>query len=52
MHYIRAIVIDFDEDEQYITRTAKTPEEAMKLIDSGFIKADEFDGIHIYRKRK
>jgi len=39
-------------DEQFITKIATTPEEACKLIEVGFEKHDEFDGIHIYRKRK
>jgi integrase len=39
-------------DDEYITKGVTTPEEAMKLINTGFTKADEFDGIHIYRKRK
>jgi hypothetical protein len=50
MHYLRAIVLDAE--EEYICKTAKTPEEASKLIELGFTKADEIDGIHLYRKRK
>jgi integrase len=50
MHYLRAIVLDAE--PEYISRIGETPEEAMKLIDAGFTKADEFNGKHIYRKRK
>jgi hypothetical protein len=50
MHYLRAIVLDGE--EEYICKTAKTLEEASKLIELGFTKADEIDGIHLYRKRK
>ena len=45
-------LITFSESEEYTCKTAKTPEEAAKLIESGFTKADEIDGIHLYRKRK
>ena len=50
MHYLRAITLDGD--IQYDCKTAKTPEEIAKLIELGFTKADEIDGIHLYRKRK
>lgn len=50
MHYLRAIVLDGE--PEYISRIAETPEDAKKLINAGFTKADEFDGKHIYRKRK
>ena len=49
--YIHQIVDGF-EDEDFQTATAETVEEARKLIENGFTKADEFDGIHIYKKRK
>lgn len=39
-------------NDEYTSVAAKTAEEAMKLINEGFTKADEFDGLHIYRKRK
>jgi len=48
---IEAIIFQYSNDE-FNTATAETPEEARKLIESGFIKADEFNGIHIYKKRK
>jgi len=51
MHYIRGITINEDEAE-YTSKTATTVKEAQELIDAGFTKADEIDGIHIYRKRK
>jgi integrase len=41
----------FEEDE-YITKVAKTPEEACKLAEVGFTKFDEFDEIRLYKKRK
>ncbi|MGD0159802.1 MAG: hypothetical protein ABSB89_05835 [Candidatus Bathyarchaeia archaeon] len=50
MHYIRGITINGE--EEYITKGATTAEEYMKLIEEGFTKANEIDGIHIYKKRK
>jgi hypothetical protein len=52
MHYIRAIVLDYEEDDQWISRTSTTIQEDQKLIDSGFQYVTERDGIKIYRKRK
>ena len=50
MHYLRAIVLNGE--EEYICRTATTPQEIKQLIEEGFTKADEIDGTHFYRKRK
>ena len=50
MHYLRAIVLDGD--PEYDCKTAKTPEEITRLIELGYTKQDEIDGIHFYRKRK
>jgi integrase len=41
-----------NESEEFICKIAQTPEEAQKLIELGFTKADEFEGKHLYRKRK
>jgi integrase len=38
--------------DEYHTATAESVEEARKLIEAGFEKHDELQGIHIYRKRK
>ena len=50
MHYLRAITLDGE--EEYICKTATTPQEATQLIEQGFQHADTIDGIHLYRKRK
>jgi hypothetical protein len=50
MHYLRAIVLD--QEPEYISRTAKTIEEDMQLINAGFQYITERDGIKLYRKRK
>jgi hypothetical protein len=50
LRYLRGI--NLEEEPEYESRIAETPEEAMKLINCGYIKADEWDGKHIYRKRK
>lgn len=39
-------------NSEYQVKTAKTVEEAKKLIEEGFEYVTEIDGIHIYRKRK
>jgi len=41
-----------DTQDEFTVKTAKTPEEAAKLIEVGFQLADTIDGIHLYRKRK
>jgi integrase len=52
MHYIRAIVLDYEEDDQWISRTSTTIEEDAKLIDNGFQYVTERDGIKLFRKPK
>jgi integrase len=52
MHYIRAIVLDYEEDDQWISRTSTTIEEDAKLIENGFQYITERNGIKLYRKRK
>jgi hypothetical protein len=52
MHYIRAIVLDYEEDDQWISRTSTTIEEDAKLIENGFQYVTERDGTKLYRKRK
>jgi len=42
---------NIDED-QFITKVARTPEEACKLREVGFEKFDELDGVRLYCKRK
>jgi integrase len=44
-------LLDLNDDE-WICKTAITIEQATQLIEAGFTKADEIDGIHIYKKRK
>jgi hypothetical protein len=50
MHYLRAIVIHGE--EEYMCKVAATPKEAIKLIESGFRKADEIDGKHLDKRRR
>jgi integrase len=40
------------EAEEYVTKTAKTLQEALDLANAGFQLWDEFEGVKIYRKRK
>jgi hypothetical protein len=52
MHYIRAIVLDYEEDEQFISRISTTIQEDAKLIENGFQYVTERDGKKLFRKRK
>jgi hypothetical protein len=40
------------ENEDYHSATAKTVQEAQKLIEAGFEYVCEFDGVKLFRKRK
>ena len=40
------------DEDQFITKVAHTPKEACKLREVGFKKFDEFNGVHLYCKRK
>ncbi len=39
-------------DKEYTVKTAKTAEEARKLIENGFEYVTEMDGLKLFRKRK
>jgi integrase len=39
-------------NDEFVTKVARTPEEACKLAEVGFEKFDEFGEVHLYRKRK
>ena len=41
-----------ESQDEFIVKTARTPEEGTKLIEVGFQLADTMGGIHLYRKRK
>jgi len=49
--YIHMITDGFD-DNDFTTATAETVKDARRLIEDGYSKVDEFNGIHIYKKRK
>jgi len=50
--YVDLEAILYNTTNEWTCRVAKNVDEATKLIEAGFEKADEIDGIHIYRKRK
>jgi integrase len=52
MHYIRGIALTSDEDASYMCRATDDKNEIMKLIEDGYTKVDEINGLHLYRKRK
>lgn len=45
-------LMEISEDNEHTSATAKTVDEAIKLIDSGFEYVTETDGIKLFRKRK
>jgi site-specific recombinase XerD len=45
-------LVSFSENEEYYSATAKTVEEAEKLIEQGFEYVTEMDSIKLFRKRK
>lgn len=38
--------------DEWTSKAAKTPQEAMRLIDAGFQYVQTIDNLHLYRKRK
>jgi len=53
MIYINLEAALFDErSDQFHVRVARTVDEASRLIEAGFEKVDEMEGLYIYRKRK
>jgi integrase len=45
-------LVSFSENEEFHSATAKTVDEAKKLIESGFEYVTEMDGVKLFRKRK
>jgi hypothetical protein len=53
MHYIRAIVLDYEEDDQWISLVTRTTDEECKAIEKGYQLVRAIDQTTaIYRKRK
>jgi hypothetical protein len=42
----------FHDENNFTVKVAETHEEAISLLEAGFNKVDEFDGLHLYRKLK
>ena len=45
-------LVEFDEDDPYIAKVAKTLDEFTELLELGFTFVTDFDGIKVLRKRK
>lgn len=45
-------LVDWDDPTQFTCKVVKTAEEAVSLIEVGWDKVDEFDGVKLYKKRK
>ena len=41
-----------EENEEYVVKVAKTPEEAIPLLEAGFEEASDFNGVKLYRLSK
>ena len=41
-----------DKCDEYITKVAKTVDEALPLVESGFEEACDFNGVKIFKKSK
>ena len=52
LKYIQLSEALFKDSGEYTCKIAKNHEEAIKLIEVGYTKVDEFDGLHLYRKPK
>jgi len=45
-------LVNFNEEDEFYSATAKTIEKAKKLIETGFEYVTEIDGVKLFRKRK
>jgi site-specific recombinase XerD len=45
-------LVSFNDNEEYYSATAKTVEEAKKLIEQGFEYVTDLEGVKLFRKRK
>jgi hypothetical protein len=45
-------LLNFNEEDEFYSATAKTVQEAQKLVENGFEYITTYDGIMIFRKRK
>ena len=46
-------LIQYEGNDQFICKVAKSPDEAVKLVENGFDFVSQFpDGIQLYRRRK
>jgi hypothetical protein len=53
MHYIRAIVLDYEEDQEWISLITRSTEEECKAVEKGYMLVRAIDPTTaIYRKRK
>jgi hypothetical protein len=52
MPYAHAQALFQIKHHSFVCKAVQSKEEAMRLIEVGFVKADEFDGFHIYKKPK
>ena len=50
MRYIHLAEAYFGaEEEEYVVKVAETPEQAIPLIEQGFVEASDFNGVKIFK---
>jgi integrase len=52
LKYIQLSSAIFHNENNFIVKVAKNHDEAIALLEAGFNQADEFEGLHLYRKLK
>ena len=52
LKYIQLSEALFEDTGEFICKIARNHEEAITLIEVGYIKVDEFEWLHLYRKLK
>jgi integrase len=50
--HLEEMLFNNDAQDDFIVKTARTPEEAARLLEVGFQFQDTIKGMHLYRKRK
>ncbi len=50
LKYIQLAEALFHESGNYVCKIAESSKEAIPLIEAGFTKIDEFNGVHLFRK--
>lgn len=52
LNYVYTRLVDFEIDNHFTCRTARTLEEASQLVEASFEYVTDIDGVKLFRKRK